>query len=257
MRNIIYKKSKEETKILELNRSLIISYPIKLNYNIIIPTNIFQTWHTKKLPPLMTQTIFEIKRLNPKFNHYLFDDNDCREFIKTHFKPDVLDAYDKLIPGAYKADLWRYCVLFIKGGIYLDIKYSPLNGFKFINLTEKEHLVSDTNNLDIYNALMVCLPGNKLLINAIDMIVENVKNKFYGDNFLEPTGPKLLSKLISTSNEIVDLKHKVLNNDPNYRLIYFNDIPILKSYNGHINERDNYSKKKHYSHLWTERNIYL
>ena len=55
---------------------------------------------------------------------------------------------------------------------------------------------------------MVCLPGNKILLDAINMIVENVKNKFYGDSFLEPTGPKLLSKLISTTNQIVDLKHK-------------------------------------------------
>ena len=104
---------------------------------------------------------------------------------------------------------------------------------------------------------MVCLPGNKLLINAIDMIVENVKNKFYGTSCLEPTGPKLLSKLISTSDKIVDLNHKELNNDSNYRIIYFNDIPILKSYNGHTTERDNYSKKKHYSRLWNERRIYL
>ncbi len=258
MRNIIYKKSKkEELQLIELNKTLTIPYPIKPNYNIIIPTNIFQTWHSKNLPPLMAQTIFEIKRLNPKFNHYLFDDNDCREFIQKHFKNEVLLAYDSLIPGAYKADLWRYCVLFIKGGIYLDIKYSPLNGFKFINLTESEHLVADIDNINIYNALMVCLPGNKLLMNAIDMIVENVKNKFYGDSSLEPTGPKLLSKLISTSNEIVDLKHKELNGDNNYRTIYFNNIPILKSYTGYTNERDNYSKKKHYSHLWNKRRIYL
>ena len=258
MRNIIYKKSKEEEqKLIELNKTLTIPYPIKTNYKSVIPTNIFQTWKSKKLPPLMAESIIKIKYLNPRFNYYLFDDNDCRDFIRTHFKSEILWAYDNLIPCAYKADLWRYCVLFIKGGIYLDIKYTPLNGFKFITLTESEHFVADVNDVNIYNALMVCLPGNKLLIDAIHMIVENIKNKFYGDSFLEPTGPKLLSKLLSTSDEVVDLKHKELNGNNNYRIIYFNNIPILKSYNGHTTERDNYSEKKHYSQLWNERRIYL
>jgi mannosyltransferase OCH1-like enzyme len=259
MKSIIYKKSvEEERKMIEMEKSLSIPYPMKTNYNIIIPPNIFQTWYSKVLPPLMTHSILKIKKLNPRFNYFLYDDNDCREFIKIYFRPDVLMAYDKLIPGAYKADLWRYCVLFIKGGIYLDIKYTPLNGFRFINLTESEHLVYDIDGVNIYNALMVCLPGNKLLINAINTIVENVKNKFYGSSFLEPTGPKLLSKLITEDNKsIIDLNHKELNGDNNYRIIYFNGKPILKSYNGHTNERDKNSKKRHYSHLWNERRVYL
>ena len=242
------------------NRLLIYNKPytfFKENYNSVIPLDIYQTWYTKDLPQKMRERVELLKAQNPRFNHHLFDDNDCREFIRTHFKPDVLDAYDRLIPGAYKADLWRYCILFIKGGIYLDIKYRPLNGFKFINLTESEHFVYDTNGIDIYNALMVCLPGNQILFQAIRRIVENVKNKFYGTSFLEPTGPKLLTNFISANNTIVDLKHKELNNNINYRIIYFHDIPILKSYNGHAAERDKYSRKKHYSILWHERRVYL
>lgn len=252
------KNAEEKKKITETEKKFALPYPMKTIYNIIIPTNIFQTWHSKILPPLMARSIFTIKKLNPRFNYFLFDDNDCRKFIKTYFKSDVLDAYDRLIPGAYKADLWRYCVLFIKGGIYLDIKYTPLNGFKFINLTERQHLVYDINGVDIYNALMVCLPGNKLLKNAIDAIVLNVKNKFYGDSSLEPTGPKLLSKLITTDDKpVVDLYHKELNGNNNHKIIYFNDIPILKSYNGHTGEILKHSKKKHYSELWNSHCIYL
>ena len=204
----------------------------------------------------MRERVELLKKQNPRFNHYLYDDNDCREFIKNNFKPDVLNAYDSLIPGAYKADLWRYCILFINGGIYLDIKYSPLNGFKFINLTESEHLVADINNIGIYNALMVCLPRNEVLFKAIRQIVENVRNKYYGSNFLEPTGPNLLPKFISTSDKIVDLKHKELIVDNNYRVIYFNDIPILKTYHGHCAEAQKYSIKQHYSILWNNKKIY-
>ena len=228
----------------------------KPDYKCIIPLDIYQTWYTKDLPPKMRERVETLKKQNPRFQHHLYDDNDCREFIKNNFKPDVLDAYDRLIPGAYKADLWRLCVLFIYGGIYLDIKYKPLNGFKFINLTEKEHLVADVNNVNIYNALMVCLPKSEFLYKSFRKIVENVNNRFYGNNCLEPTGHAMLSQFVSTNDEIVDLKHEEWDNNPNYKIIFYNNIPILKSYIGHSTETQQFAKRKNYAVLWNERNIY-
>jgi hypothetical protein len=220
-----------------------------------IPANIFQTWHTKLLQPKMFYSISFIKRQNPNFKYYLFDDNNCREFIKKHFDNEVLNAFDTLIPGAYKADLWRYCVLYIHGGIYLDIKYIPVNGYKFYNLLFKEHFVYDINNIDVYNALMVCKAGNPFLLDAIHTIVQNVKNKFYGSSPLSPTGPKMLSTIIKKHNIIIDLKHKVINNT-NHKTISDKNKIILTTYNNHINERIKYSKTEHYSNLWEKKQIY-
>ena len=230
-------------------------YPNIAINSINIPANIFQTWHTKNLPPLMQNAVRQVKLFNPRFNHYLFDDNDCREFIKNNFNKEILNAYDTLIPGAYKADLWRYCILYKMGGIYLDIKYKPINRFKFINLLDREHFVYDTNNIDIYNALIVCSPGNEILLNAINKVVKNVKNRFYGSSFLEPTGPKLLTDMIS-NRSYIDLNHKELNGNSDYKIIYHNDYPILKSYDGHHQERDKFSIKQHYAILWRKKNIY-
>ena len=77
------------------------------------------------LPPKMYSCI----RNNLLFNrvgvdciHYLFHDAACREFIEREYPPDVLMAYDRLIPTAFKADVWRYCVLYKYGGVYLDAK---------------------------------------------------------------------------------------------------------------------------------------
>ena len=44
---------------------------------------------------------------------------------------DVLNAYDSLIPGAYKADLFRYLVLYREGGVYLDCKSSTIIFLKY------------------------------------------------------------------------------------------------------------------------------
>jgi len=255
LKDIIFKEDCEKKR--KLNNKLKEVFPNISSYQKNIPTNIFQTWQSKNLPPLMRKSVENIIKLNPEFKYFLFDDIDCRNFIKKYFTPDVLYSYDKLIPGAYKADLWRYCVLFIHGGIYLDIKYNPLNGFKFINLIESEHLVADINNVYIYNALMVCKPKNSLLYNAIRKIVDNVKNNYYGENFLAPTGPALLCNFVSTNDSIVDLKHEELDGDIDYKIIYYMNIPILKSYDNHALEVRKYSRKKHYSALWNQKKIYL
>lgn len=250
------KKLENIANIRKLIKIMKIPYPLKYYYNSIIPLNIFQTWHTKNLPPLMNRTSNYIKNLNPRFNYYLYDDNDCHEFIKNNFNENVVNAYDSLMPGAYKADLWRYCVLYIKGGIYLDIKYKPLNNFKFINLTENEHFVLDCDNKGIYNALLVCLPNNNLLLKAINKIVMNVKNKYYGSSPLEPTGPLLLSSLIKNKNEInLDMCHFFYNNYEN-RFIKFNNYIILISYGGYLREHDENKKQLHYSNLWNQKKIY-
>ncbi len=232
-------------------------YPMKSHYNTVIPLNIFQTWHTKHLPQHMLEAVNLIKQTNPAFTHHLFDDDDCRNFIEQYFTKDILNAYDALVPGAYKADLWRYCVLYKKGGIYLDIKYKPLNGFKMINLTEKEHFVLDIDKYGVYNALMVCAPNNIKLKYAICKIVQNVKNKYYGESSLEPTGPFLLGKLFKKEEKIFfDMYHDCYLNDINNKFIFYKNYNIFQSYLEYKNEQNSSEKTPHYSILWHNKNIY-
>jgi len=227
-------------------------------YNPVVPLKIYQTWYTKDLPVKMKHRVELLKHQNPKFEHCLFDDNDCREFIKTHFDNEVLNAFDSLIPGAYKADLWRLCILYINGGIYMDIKFSCVNGFKLIELVEKEHFVLDRlPPLSIYNALMVCKAGNPFLLDAIHTIVQNVKNKYYGSCALCPTGPIMLGNLIikKKSPVNIDLTHFI---DGGY-IIYKNRFIISTTYNEYENERkDTYIKinTQRYDKLWSSRKIY-
>ena len=243
---------------MDLKRKLTIHYPLKPAYHSVIPLNIFQTWWTKEnLTTSMFESVNTIKNNNPKFHYYLFDDSDCRDFIQKNYGKDVLTAYDTLIPGAYKADLWRYCILYKLGGIYLDIKYKPINSFKFINLTEKEHWVLDADNNGIYNALIVTRPGNSILKRAIEKVVENVKKRFYGGSCLDPTGPGMLSSFFSLQDKReLDMKHEFYFNNMNNRLIYYNNIPIFKSYEGYLNDYNNTKKTEHYAGLWGQRRIY-
>ena len=258
MKGIKQQKIKDKRNAIELKIKVKVPYPIKERYYPVVPLNIYQTWHTKDLPPLMKASVNQIIYSNPGFNYQLFDDDDCRNFIKDNFDTNVLNAFDSLIPGAYKADLWRYCILYKNGGVYLDIKYRPFNGFKFISLTEKEHWVLDMDKNGIYNALMVCKPNNEILLKAINQIVINVKNKFYGNCFLEPTGPRLLA-IFFTKEEMAnfDTKHILTGQNDYDKYISLNNNKILQCYSGYLRDRGKYSIKKHYSDLWKERRIYL
>ena len=260
----MYKK--EEQAIQKFHEFLLINQPFynnpnwKETYNPVIPLKLYTCWHTKKLPPLMRENYQQIIKLTPRFEHYLFDEDDCHTFIQLNFQKDVLDAYNKLIPSSYKSDLWRYCVLYINGGIYMDIKFTYVNGFRFIALTEREFFVRDrdidgTMRLTL-NGLISVKPRNEIMLKCIHQIVENVKNKYYGINCLDPTGPGLLGKY-STKEEKMNMELYYENiKIPNVMdswVIVFNNTIILKQYDGYRKDQT----KEHYSTLWAKKQIYL
>lgn len=61
-----------------------------------------------------------------------YTDKDIENFLSTHFPPEVRQAYDALLPGSFKADLFRYCVLLIYGGVYADIDILLETNLNFI-----------------------------------------------------------------------------------------------------------------------------
>lgn len=226
-----------------------------------IPLNIFQTWKTLNLPPKMKENVELLKTQNPEFTYYLFDDNMCREFIEKNFDKSVLYTFDKLKPGAYKADLFRYCVLYIHGGIYLDIKFSCVKDFKLIYLTNSEYFVRDhdisNGNNGIYQALLICYPYNNILLKCINDIVINVKNNYWNynnndiSNSLAITGPLVMSKYfyqIEINN--FDLSFDILRNYINYKGTH-----ILEIYKEYRNEQKMVNNN-YYAILYKNRDIY-
>lgn len=253
------KRHNEYVKLVRIYNKRNVLFPIKNEYNSIIPLNFYTCWHTKELPPLMKQNYDLLVKQNPEFNCQLFDESDCIEFIKQHFDSDVLNAYESLVPCSYKSDLWRFCVLYINGGIYMDIKYRCVNGFKLIALTEKEFFVRDRPEHMTYTALIVIKPNNNIMLKCINKIVENVNNKYYGYCALCPTGPGLLGSFFSldeiSSMEIFFTNTEFKNNITEDYMVY-KDVIILKYYTGYRKEQDKYQKNKRYSEIWHNRKVY-
>jgi hypothetical protein len=206
----------------------------------------------------MQRNYDRLRQNDPEMTFHLYDDSMCRQFIADHFSVETVYAYDQLRPGAYRADLWRYCVLYIYGGIYLDCKYACCNGFKLSLLTDGEYWVRDTfhRNIEhgVYNGLMLSFPKNPVCKRAIDDITDYVANKIHFENSeVRLTGPHLLSRYF-TQPEIIEFPFYF--DEPRKKICRNDGSDILEIYPEYFTEKNNGGQKPSYFHQWNSRNVY-
>jgi mannosyltransferase OCH1-like enzyme len=242
----------------------LIKFPnyVKRKYNTIssynnIPLVIYQTWHSHTIPINMANCIYKLTNYNPEFDYYLYSEVECELFIKNNFNIDVVNAFNTLIPGAYKSDLWRYCILYIKGGVYLDIKF--YSNVKILSLIQNNSIlfVKDISwcNYSIYNAFMISPPNNIIFKYCIDNIVNSCKFKLYKNNSLDITGPCLLGRMFSKyfpdkyNNYVKNFKWNGNN-------IVDGDTILFTPYPEYRDDQKKSQKNKHYHELWNEKNVY-
>lgn len=87
-----------------------------------IPAFVFQTWEGRYFGRRHHRSITSFRQNNPGFTFKLFDsaarDRYMRETWHGH---KILDVYGLSQFGVMRADIFRYCILFDKGGFYFDI----------------------------------------------------------------------------------------------------------------------------------------
>lgn len=236
-----------------------------------IPKKIFQTWKTKSLDPRMQAAVQSWIDLNPEYEHQLFDNEDCRNFIAEYFSDRVLNAYDNLRPGAYKADLWRYCFLLVHGGVYVDIDTTCLMPLEAM-IKDGDTLVLAKGpflNFAIWQGFIACPKKHPLIQATLDHVVCNIERKFYGENGAWPTGPAAMGIAVNNYGSYPDrhpfvaglnerggaqfrlLKHigrsKAILNDAS-------EVVFHAKYDGYKEMRD--SETIPYPEAWHDRHIY-
>jgi len=162
----------------------------------VIPKRIVQTWPTHNLG-ILRKVAKTWQDLNPTFTYTLFDDTECEELIRSNFAPRVQRAYKSIKAGAFKADLWRYCELYLNGGVYVDVDTVCLGSIDNI-VDPNATLVTpiDLNPFNLFNAFIAVVPGHPVMLMCIKTIVHNVesKKKQIGLDF---SGPGVLGKCVA------------------------------------------------------------
>jgi hypothetical protein len=168
-----------------------------------IENNIFQIYHDKSLIPKYVSE--HIKELNPKYNYKIIDFEEGKEIIENSFKYNnslkekILHCIDNYPRYCHKSDLLRYCLLYLHGGIYLDVDLKPIIEFdkmipqnvNFFTSFGRGGKAFLRNNMCLYpitsNGILASTKNNETMLDLIKNCISNNnlfdKNpNFRGDN---------------------------------------------------------------------------
>lgn len=122
------------------------------------PRKIWQIW---KVNPLeFDGRDMEVARSwtakNPGYRYEVLTDQNDLEYVETNFgpagenRPDIVEAYRSLTAPIIKADLLRYLVMYMEGGLYADIDVEALRPVeRFIPSTHDEREIGMVIGIEI------------------------------------------------------------------------------------------------------------
>ncbi len=142
--------------------------------NVDIPKKIFLCYKTKNVPP---QIIKQWKTLNPDYEVFIYDNNDCINFLRKYFDEEYVSIFNFIKDGPIKADFWRVCVLYIYGGVYCDIDVKPLVPIKDFMEEGVNFLTCSSITYDELNPhIIICPPKHKIIEDCIHLYLEKYRN---------------------------------------------------------------------------------
>ena len=107
-----------------------------------------------------------------------FDDVQCLKSIQS-FGDKVVRCYQSLSHGAHRCDLWRYCMLYRTGGVYLDIKTiltRPVS--EMFPKTDCMYTVLGINKGAIHQGVIAVPPEHPIIADAITNMIHNPPGRF-------------------------------------------------------------------------------
>jgi len=207
-----------------------------------IPMVIYRSWKTKDLEDDYQSAWDFTAYNNPGYKQILFDDNEMDQFMETVYSGKINNAYKKIIPNTARADLFRYCLLYEKGGVWLDMKSAAKSLCKLIR-KDDTFIVSTWHKNPIHYLCgagpwydfgelqqwwMVSSPKHPILKACIDMVVNNIETRIadgmlekkrsiniLGFNVMWNSAPDV----IATTGPIAFTKAILNNESSDYRLV--------------------------------------
>lgn len=141
--------------------------------------------------------------------------------INNLWKEDELKKYEKfyhnLSHHLEKCDFARYAILYIYGGIYVDLDFQCFRTFDFVgpDMTDfylvsepEEHKKNLSSNLcPIANGILISVKKHPFWLSLMDNIIENYDKK---GNVVKNTGPERLAIFLSSSAPALEYQKNIL-----------------------------------------------
>lgn len=87
-----------------------------------IPRNIYQTWLQPELGKSHAAALAHFKAMNLDCSFWFYGSADMDAYMQQYYETHpIYEVYINAQFGPVKTDIWRYCILFERGGFYFDI----------------------------------------------------------------------------------------------------------------------------------------
>lgn len=213
-----------------MNKTIYICYSDKTK----IPKYIYTIW----------------KKLNPEYNIKLYGNKECYNFLIKYFSKDYADFFDNIKDGPIKADFWRVCILYIYGGVYVDIDVIPIYPLRNFISDEIDFLTSISIDGGLNPLIIYSKPNNILLYNTI-LALYNNKNKeysYWGYSICGAMKHELKKLYFIEYNKKLEWKEDEYKLDKSmYRFITESDDRKTTSYKGEILFQNHNPMYKHHT----------
>ena len=164
-------------------------YYINNEKTINIPKKIHQVWLGSEFPDKYKRIRDTWIEKNPDWEYKLWTDKDIDSF-----NLENIDQFNNIENLGAKSDIFRYEILYRYGGLYIDTDFECVKSFNDLLYLDLFSGTGHVNEPEVFNGLIACVPGHKLIRKLIDDIKVVSTNNF--DQIIALTGPKYFSDKI-------------------------------------------------------------
>lgn len=113
-----------------------------------IPSVLYQTGESKRITAPHFRRLKTFRNLNGDLDHLFFDANARLSYMEAYWTDrKILDVYKNSLFGQLQADIFRYCIVFDRGGYYCDLNKSLRAPFTSFHPAKAVGLISFETNL--------------------------------------------------------------------------------------------------------------
>jgi len=128
----------------------------------------------------------------PEAKYRVWIEADIRKLMLEEFDSEVIWAYDTLVPPEFKVQLSSYCILYVFGGIYLDIAIEPVGrldppgdcGITAFRPTSEDR----TSWIDLHTSFLWSRPRRDEWMAAISRVIQHCRLRDMGGHPQYPAG---------------------------------------------------------------------
>tara|TARA_E500000178_G_scaffold302520_1_gene312095 strand:- start:2161 stop:2985 length:825 start_codon:yes stop_codon:yes gene_type:complete len=109
-----------------------------------IPPNIYQTWEDNLLGKTHYKQLLKFRSINQDLNFYFYDKFKRDGYMQKFWSDSpILQIYKNSKFGNMKSDIFRFCILYERGGYYFDISKGCSVPLRTIHSRDTEALITN------------------------------------------------------------------------------------------------------------------